>query len=106
MRASLFAEQFAFWTRRAVLAFGLAGAVALVWVHDIQVIRNAKPVPAASRPKVDGVAWSDVVFTSSKQLERWLHARGENYTQWAVAHQSAAAVLRRNAAAHQRRHSR
>ena len=106
MRLSLVAEQFAFWTRRIILAVVIAGAVAVVWLHVVQEIRNAKPVPAASRPKVNGVAWSNVVFTSRRQLERWLASRGEHYASWARVHRAAAAVLERNVAARRHRHAR
>jgi hypothetical protein len=75
-----------------LLAAAIVAGV-LLWVRVTDTMRHAKPVPAAKRPHVTAVAWSNRVFLTEYRLARWLDTRGASYRQWARKHAGAAAML-------------
>ena len=60
----------------------------MIWLHVAQTIRTAEPA-SVQAPGPTAVAWGDRVFTSRKQLEVWLEARGLSYRAWAHNHPAA-----------------
>ena len=75
-----------------LLAAAIVAGV-LLWPRVTDTMRHAKPVPAAKRPHVTAVAWSNKVFLTEYRLARWLNTRGASYRQWATKHPGAAAML-------------
>jgi hypothetical protein len=80
-----------------IAAFAAVGAV---WGKVALEIKNAAPIPDATRPTA--IVWDDRVFSSPAQLGSWLRSRGETYTGWAHSHPASAAVLEHRPAPAQR----
>lgn len=72
-----------------VLLAALAATAVAAWLIVVRTIQHAHPLRSTLQP--NAVAWSDYVFTSQMQLDRWLHSRGASYREWATAHPATAA---------------
>jgi len=84
------------WGKHLVMGCLLASAIVagvLLWLRVTDTVRHAKPLPAAKRPHLTAVAWSDKVFLTEQRLAQWLHARGASYREWARRHPKAAATF-------------
>lgn len=70
----------------------LAAALVLVWVRVVRTLTDEiRPQPPIGQPRA--IVWNDRVFTTDRQLKRYLEAKGASYTRWVSKHPSAFAVI-------------
>jgi hypothetical protein len=70
----------------------LAAALVLVWVRVVRTLtEEIHPQPPIGQPRA--IVWNDRVFTTDRQLKRYLEAKGASYTRWVSKHPSAFAVI-------------
>jgi hypothetical protein len=75
-----------------VVTLALAAALVLVWVRVVRTLtEQIEPRPPIGQPRA--VVWNDRVFTTDRQLKRYLETRGASYTTWVSKHPSAFAIL-------------
>ena len=76
-----------------VVALAVGAALLVVWGRVVKEL-TAPPQPAAPIGQPQAIVWDRHVFTSDRQLKRFLTAKGLSYTQWVTRHPSAYAVVK------------
>jgi hypothetical protein len=70
----------------------LTVALVAVWARVVQTLsKSADARPPIGQPR--SIVWQNRVFTTDRQLQRFLAARGLSYSRWVSRHPSAFAVL-------------
>jgi hypothetical protein len=75
------------------VALVLSAVLVLVWVRVVRVL-TILPPPSPPIGQPQAIVWDRHVFTSDRQLKRFLTARGLSYTAWVSKHPSAFAVVK------------
>jgi hypothetical protein len=76
-----------------LITLALAAALVLVWVRVVRTLtEQVDPQPPIGQPRA--VVWNDRVFTTDRQLKRYLESKGVSYTRWVSKHPSAFAVIK------------
>jgi len=65
----------------------------VVWAHVVREL-SAPPPPASPVGQPQAIVWNRHVFTSDRQLKRYLTDKGLSYTTWVSNHPSAFAVVK------------
>jgi hypothetical protein len=76
-----------------LVALALTAALVVVWIRVVRVL-TVLPPPSPPIGQPQAIVWDRHVFTSDRQLKRFLTARGISYTTWVSKHPSAFAVVK------------
>jgi hypothetical protein len=75
-----------------LVTLAMAAALVLVWIRVVQTLtQHVERQPPIGQPR--SIVWNDRVFTTDRQLKRYLEGKGLSYTGWVSKHPAAFAVI-------------